>query len=644
VAWGQTQITSLPYTISSGGTAESYAVYQLNPDSLTTSGSAITVNANYVEIDLTGTDATPHTSDDEWIVYGSDTTANRNGISISNGRHHIKIRGGNIFRDTTNITGFETVFDSAYFSCRGTGINIGIGCYDVVLDSINYVRVTGAPTRSTEVFGVAVRTQAYRVTIRNCNIVNRAIGLANRQDFLSACVKGIKLRAQDIPDWDNDWHIKSYGNYYETYSHCGVYTSVTFAATDSTIVWHEYDTVKIDMRNIYGETYPGNYRSNVNGYAIFMKEPDDKSYVRNCYIFAGEDYDGGRGIMVDRAFGDDSLNAVKITSNRIWTHEGFTIDPMFGQNSWYPCGIKIRNCGSGVTVDSNTVTYVADSCLPATTDKGYCPQGECIVYQYWDCAPSPPMYITFEANRCSTLTLNQDVTFTDYRLAVVKWDDVGTKYLVDYAADTSQVWRNNYLYGESNCIYDGGQYDGGTVGWLINGDTVDLDYSFIAGSNKGTFNIGMWTGVWDVWGRDIVYSGDALPTQVYYECYGWSPTNTNEMWIERTLSILVLDATGTPINGATVTVDNNYLQEVVNTTTNAQGIATGVVTYGYYSRVDADSTSFNDFTISASHEGDIADSTFTLDWDTYTDTLQFASTTIIHKRLKNFNIRGAIIK
>lgn len=514
---------------------------------------------------------------EDTLVFGIDSTyrpavyTGARGIGFNYYSSDIIVKGGYYLHSPSNITGDETSFDiqdtlNSYNNCFSIS-----GAHDILIDSVRYAIVKGYNSHVSD-------GGSYNVTISNSHFVNRCHVFDSRCLFRVACYK----REFSYTPTGDEYSVRLIGNNFESYSHTAVYIYGKNGALPRAEI--EACTLKIDMRNYVYDDYDGTCHSTTNGYCVQFSMAGPGSYVKDCYMYAGDEFGGGRGIFLNYVQGS-AAEPIEISGNYMRMHEGYNVE--FSPTIYAPCGIKIRQESEHVWVHDNVLVQISD--LGWGLGEAYHYNGEPIVYQIWDENPTGPYNITIENNVCSSLVVTPN-NGDDYMVSGAKFDFITVE-------DTSFHWRNNYVYSEGNHGYDYGQYDGPSSYIKIYDDVVDMNNSKV--SEQHTFNVGDYRGCYENEAIDVTYLNNASPYSVSHMFQG-GPTGGSadqEITIKRTVDIRVTDTTGYNIENAVIRLINGYGQTVLQDTTTKAGKISGEVTYYYAARVAADSVNFNNFTI-----------------------------------------------
>ncbi len=596
---GQLVVTSLPYTVNQSSHSAS------TWDTVTISGTRLTSSRDGI-IFAASTHHWLLLLANDTIVFGTDSTyrpgtsTGARGIDFNSYAHDITVKGGYILHQPANVTSDETVFRTqdtvnAYNLC----IDGGYGTYNLLIDSVKEARVRGY---NSHVMSGGLKM----VTVRASRFFNDCYAYSSRELFLACCIK-IEGNAAELTT--GEFHYRILNSYLEDNAHAAVYAAGSTSSTYC-VVQMDGDTVKVDSRNRRYTSYSGTGASNVNAYGIQFTYGGPGSYIKNCVITSGTRYHGGRGIQFVRSKGTQS-NQIEIAYNRVDVHEGLNVE--FG-TLYYGCAVKIRQNSAGVWLHHNAIIYTADT--TQTVGRAYQPKGEALMYQMGfdeGGAYTGPYYITIENNACSTKVLT-NVNDPDYELSTIDFETC------EYS-DNTVIYRNNKMYSSGNHVYNFGQYDGGGSHVRMSGDTVIINQNS-AINPKWTFNPGDYRGAYDNWATDFTYSPSTADTSITHEFQNnTTGSGTQNITLKQTVSIYVKGSNGLPVVNASVSVRNAYNQTVLSGVTNNGGRLSGVVSYWYEVRSGTDSTSFNNFTSTATSGSFNASHSFAVRWNSFKDTV-----------------------
>lgn len=246
--------------------------------------------------------------------------------------------------------------------------------------------------------------------------------------------------------------------------------------------------------------------------------------------------------------------------------------------------LRIRNDSKYLHVYNNTVINTGDDDVGTPS---YARAISALRYTFGDLGRETISHNTIENNifRCNTIPSSEGII----------------SYAVCFDAvvvpDTTLIFRNNRIEGD-NILVKFGEINQGAAGITMSGDTLRFHNTTW---NPQTFVLGHLCNNWncaDNFACDEVYQGGASDTDITFSC---PSTGTLEFGLERLVSIKVNGKNGLPVQGASVSVINNYGATVLSDVTNNSGLTDppAKIIYWWESRTSNDSTNFNDFTIKA---------------------------------------------
>jgi hypothetical protein len=650
VVWaGKVFVETLPATLSNNDHSDEYeagthtldTIYigpsgsELSSNNLTSTTSGIafvggSTGAYDFVLDMSGPDGIPRTSDDDTLYFGTDSTyrpgvySGAKGISFGYSTdtrpiRDITLRGGVVYHDPDNMTGDEcrTCFVRSDTMNLAWGITPGGNNNRIKMDSIT-VRVINAWRE-----GQVIELGGKNIELNGCHLISAGYAYRDRQYPTGCCLMYDAIPGNILTE-PGDFHIKVNGGIFEGYMHTVVYIDNNYSSPDSNLFFFDACTLKIDTRNYYGTTVDtsSHYASTTNAYALHTRKAMGGSYIKNCYIYSGDDYNGGRALMLQMSRASVE-NPFEISGNRIVCHEGMNREY---DSIYAPSAIKIRSLSRGLWIHDNIITYIGDTA--SEIYSGYTARGEAMVYQYWVGPTSESNTGTynnvFENNICSSYYRAGTPVPEEGGLCGYKFDDV-------HSPNDGSVFRNNFVYVDGNYGYDFGQYDGSGEEMTIEGDTIYMATDPGVVTNTNTFNLGGPANALNNIARDLVYQGYASPERVGHDRDNGICSSEQEITIQRTLSVYAggnNDPDSLPVAAAACSVWNDYGDLAFATTTNEGGRARGVVDMAFYARVATDTTNaqFNPFTIHVWDDGltEMLDTTYNITDSTYTIYLEFA--------------------
>jgi len=605
---GQYVISSLPHTVNqSSHSADSWDTITIAGTKLTSATDGIEFIACYNWVLDLGQDT---------IVFGQGSSSTQwNSIGVDfrpygyDGCYNIIVKDGYIINDPQGIDTLN--YDpSDTLSGRCDAIRMGYASHDLTIEG-TFIRMAAYSSHAIMTGG------ARGQLIKNVIIDHASPGFHNRGNFDACAIKGANFNTDDLTG-STDYHVRIEGTKVIRCPHAGFYFNANQTGDNYIVGQIESCTLTVDARNIMyypvgdGQTEHGR----ANCYAIQFTRGGPNTYIKNCHITSGTSHHGGRGIQFVVSKGTQTEPLV-VCSNYVDVHEAADV-AFTGTYGYYPCAMKIRQNCRGIHVYDNTLIYTSDGSIPWGTVTGsyYC-SGHAFVYQYWTESPSPPYYITVENNLMRSIDRNPS--------GGALLDGVIFDWKIGY--DPSFVWRYNRI--ESDYVgYRWGGYDGPANATTIIGDTLKLVDT--SNSNHHAFQLGylqMGYDAEDIIVQDMVYENSLGNPANYDQSIDFpSSGGSCDITERRTIDIYARGTNGLPVTGASVTVTNNYGQTVVSGTTSSGGRVSGVVSYRYDCRSGTDSTSYNNFTVNVSKSSDNSQSSLTVSWNSYKDTVDLTST------------------
>jgi len=398
--------------------------------------------------------------------------------------------------------------------------------------------------------------------------------------------------------------------------------------------WVSACSISVDARNLrYWRSNYGNWDAHqgcANQAGLASGDAVAPSRWTNNYIVAGYDNEGmDEGIILDGACLKRSItnadSVVQIDSNYVKVH--FRVDPSY-QLDLYAKPTTFRYGNKDAWVHHNTfIAEVGDT----NSDSAWGPNSWLLK---WNASPDVESSRGKDSNFVYENNYHEIVPKTS-TLTMGHQEFIGLAFNVDDNGDSAEYkpedydihFRYNYIktpqwaytFGSSDgCSQFMNRCYGDTIEFFVS-DTSIVHYTAVnhpAGYGEG--NLGYYNYV-----KDVTYTGTGEPDSLISLYPGFSGLS---LGLQRTLSILVLKD-GSPVNGASLWVVNNYSDTIVDTTTGANGLIEPIVKYYEEFSDYPDSTSYNDFTFGAAYDGDTSTTKFTVNWDTYTDTIVLSPTT-----------------
>lgn len=611
-------IESIPYTLTqamhtdeynnSGGT--DIDTVMIAGDKLVSTGEGLTVRPS------TTTPGNPCTGFyfyfvGDTLLAGNEKSLTGRGITVlsfgsagtANGCINMTVEGATLLQRTPNIDTLNyTVADTITSRCNGvTARYLADG---IVLKDC-FIEVNAYSSQAVALAGVGNHV------IQNCTISNRGPGFLNRCQFEASGVYGDAFEISTIDTSAGEWHVQILNNFIDAPPHNGVY----LAGNANDVVHAEIrgNRIRGDSRNIMWGIGDGGGTCNgrANDYGIQITRGANCMIVHDSIVADENSLRGGtRGIQLVGCEGFDYGNIV--CSNYVDVHEAGDVQ-FRSPNGYYPCAIKVRQDNVHVDVFDNYFKYTADGSVPwGTITGGYYPAGEAGMYEQWT-TNSPPFYVRWRNN-----------TFI-----VEDRNPTGGAEITAFKFDNNTQGNDPSSYNEGNVYitdYVGvtfGGYDGSAEYSRLYSDTIKL----VAGKNSNLYSY--WFGLH--WLNNLSYAvanqlavnmhyldgSDNMqdydtPTYIHFEA---DVDDDQSITLQSVVTVTVVNSVSQPVDGASVTIINNYGQTVSTGTTNSWGIYySDSLSYAYYDYNLPDSTNFSPLTITAAKAGYQSQETMTLGW------------------------------
>lgn len=578
VSGGSSVINSLPYTINTDGAgAANPDTYYVDGTNLSSTTNGITINADFIYLDLQG----------DTITFGTGGGSINRGVYIrgypGNFANHVTVTNGWIIHDGDGESNKcmdikwvkNTLVDGVNMKVMsGTGAGDDLGGHCIV--------GTG--------YAVDPMRVAYNVEIKNCSLWNNVTQF-ERRDYFQACA--IKLdngyRMTDSSDFEYTWKI--HDNVIVNTPHVGIFAwSRTGASDPRKVLAYIYDNhITVDARNDLYPSYPaGQYHGTTNPYGIFLKWIGGGSEIYGNTIRSGTSYGGGRGMTMEACHGSNGSH-VLVHDNDINIHEGPNTE--YG-SSIGTFGFRMRYNNKYVDVYNNVVACSTDA------DTGTRDRGHFAKVLYFTSGVSGFAHDNHIYNNTIKLIADGDASASAGAFEL-KHDSE--------AEQVTNVFENNRFESNSDMWYLG-EYNLDCAYLRAYKNTLVRTTPTQSGAK--TYRVGYYTGVsTGNYIRDMVYQGG-----VAEDDFVWNGSNgvDADLSFQRTLAVYVIGNNSLPVPGATVRAVNAYNDTVLLATTDGAGRVSGPVTYLYESRYDGDSTAFNDFVLTAQKDGESNSINFTV--------------------------------
>jgi hypothetical protein len=605
-----TIIHSLPYPATQAGTAYSETL-MVSGGNLVGTGSGITITGHDIVLNLGGDTITYNTS-----------RGNSYGITFSGNPYNIKIIGGWII-DKCAPT-YDSISSAKYDTC-GSGAPIyfsGGSPRNITILNTNLI-VAGKGEMATPthcIYSPGITSD--NVLFDHVRMWDYSPWFGQRDHYLGFAV-----------------NIKAVATGSETnlrFRNCRIFIApgggiVTQGNGPTYLCRSEVVgcTISVDQRNIQWPCPSGDImHGSGNAYDILLQRVASGTRADSNYLYSGTLYGGSEGICIEGGIGT-LANPIFIRWNTIDIHEGFDD---YGYCTGY--GIKERYYNANVNSPNNVpgyYIYILNNNIIVTANSAGDP---CGFTAYSDNVVGIAPCMSDAANPNISPRDGTGMRIENNHVVAYNVGAMGA-YASALSLDggvglgdtTLYIFRNNYWESDAYPICMAGA-NNGSQNMLLSGDTVVVRQS-TKQSFASTYTAiypnmcGAGTNAWGSSGDvflDMVYGASTSDTNINLTMV----TNNQTISLKRTIYVHVIGSDNQPVVGATVTIKNAYNATVLSLTTNAYGIASGIVTYWFESNNLTDSTTFNPFSIKAKK---LTDSTTvtgkTVAWNAYTfyDTL-----------------------
>jgi len=413
-----------------------------------------------------------------------------------------------------------------------------------------------------------------------------------------------------------------------------IYTCARPSASANIILIHDND-ISVDSRNDLYPTNAGVCASSANSYGIHLVYAKDGSRIYNNYVHSGTTHHGGRGMYTSGSRRYNLNDSIYVYNNSCTTHTGVNAEYSTEEN-YCAQSFLARGSGVGLSVHDNNFVTITDADGGTAYTTAYAYAGRYAI-EIPTVAGSDTIRNSIRNNHFTALGSGVS-TFNDAFL----WE----AYCRGGNASDSNLWDTSSrflgnVYESDREVIKICRYQNGANGIVSIGDTFKISTPAI---DTVTFNIGDPAGsaedqCLDNIFRDGVYLGGASDTNIIF---GADAIGDKEIFIQRTLSILVKDNGGNPVNNVNIWAINNYGTTIMNVTTGGDGLGSGIATYWYESQANPDSLAFNPFTIWAKKGGDSVSVSLNIDMTHASDTLTLpiGGTTAVYKKFSNKHLSG----
>lgn len=561
----QKSISSLPFTISSTN-ASPNDTFVVTSD-LTTSGQALTVSADNVVVDFNN-----HT-----ITFGTSASNRTTGILVTG--DNVSIENGTLMHGVN--------FSSTLSRIRGIDMN---NCQNSVIRNMNITVGGYIPSSVTDgvngIFNIFVDgSNTFKDKIVNCILTNEVVGYYYRQYWVASAVRLDKgYNDALIVDLDQDYHLWVCSTQVTKTPHSGFFFYGQEGG-NSGAFWASDNHITVDARN--DGPYAG-YRYG-EAYGIASRGSEHLRIWNNRIDF-GTNYFGGMGIFLESTTPIDLGGFSTIHNNTILSSIG-PLDATGTGNSGHSTGIRIRLRTANFKIYDNDITVYSDL-NPSTLYRCGLANG---IFMGYDNSNNPTDSIYIYNNRITTIAA----------------DGAGADCIsiMSNKLGNPAEFSNNVLSSNGH-MYHFATDGGGAYGVNSYADTmVQIDNL----SNFSTFYLGVNGVTWSSGNNKIcdgVYLSGTSDKDILMSNMG-----TQNITIQRTLDIEVMGNNDQVVTGASVTVVNGYGETVLSGITNSSGRFSGPVSYWFASRTQADSTNYNNFSLTVQKGSDTYVSDFVVDKD-----------------------------
>lgn len=579
---GSITISSLPYTMATSDTC-----YILSGN-LTTTGSAITVNASNILLEM----------GDDTVFFGTGGGDSARGLIFSSDAYHdIAIKNGTFYHNSSDTSAWG-----------GAAVYVD-GGYNILLYDVN-LRVMGYAGHCVhKCSGDTVHT----VEFNHGTWDNDCTSYLNR--FANQC---LTAKIQDATMATHGWN-----GYDSTTGYHWILCSLTVNGPGGIGVRgkpHIFDCdITVDARNDTTQYEIQSVYSFANSAGIGTQWILPGMKIHDNTITAGTTYYGcDEGLIIQGNNGDPNLWG-EIYDNTVSVHFGKDICE-YNWSLWTKA-IKMRYGNKYLKVYNNDFTTT----IGDTSQTSYGIRGAAIFYNAGRvCTESYPpcgqgdSNVYIYGNTFTVDTVGTDIYEDGLWGCQISSAEVdGGGHVSGYDWDGANIqWYGN-TFNVSGWVYAIGNNDGSCSNIRIKRDTVNHG-SQISGITHWLAYV-----AWDWTAGDSSF--DNRLVDMYYtggnetDCDVYASTSYGTLELDRTLTLYVSDG-GSPANAIPVATINAY-GDMTWDTTNAQGLANPIVRYRWWCDDVADSTGFNDFRSFAVVGGDTLWDTLTVAWNSYTDTL-----------------------
>jgi hypothetical protein len=574
---GQHVVTALPDTIwQSEHSADAWDTVTLQGTKLTSAVSGLV---------LTGSVSTPPRKwfidlASDTIIFGTGDGNSLYGLRVTGGSalrqpKDIIIQGGNIIHSPS--TNSDTAIARECVVMRITGSDYLIKNVNMTAGGYNGKCLTGG-SYDIEVDG-GLFTSNVDYYASRCNFDGLIIGLNGTWDAAYAADSG------------HTYNIKIHNAKLWNIPHVGI--RCDGGDDDDYGIFQIYAcTVQVDARNFKYPIYSGTCYSCANPYGIAVQRAGAGSFIHSNVITSGTTYAGGRGILLETCRGIQG-SPIEIYGNYIDIHEGPNAE--YDENHIESHALRLRNDCQYLHVYGNTIIGTGDA-NPSTSSYG---------------RSIASLRYTFEGVY-GGVNSNNIIEKNIFRARSL--GDNVTAYAVCFDAvslpDTLLTFQYNRIESD-NVLVKFGEVNAGAKGISLYADTL----RFLSPAyNPITYAVGHLCNNWDCadnFACDEAYEEGASDTNIVFSC---ATSGTLEFGLARMISVNVRGRNGLGVQGALVSVSNNYGQIVLTDTTESSGLTEPPVRliYWWESRTSNDSLNYNNFTVKAKYGSDSSIISYTM--------------------------------
>jgi len=529
------QITSLPYTASG-----SYDTLVLAGTKLSSYSDGIHFTGHDLVLDL-GTDT---------LEFGRSGSGNY-GIRFSNHCYNIKIIGGTI------LHGNQSGSHNSAISLS-TGHDILIQGTDVIVNGID-----GRCISSSSVGPPGI----YNFEIDGGDYWNNCHGYDSRCMYDGAA---IRLWSNTYGGY-GDYHYKIHDINIRNTPGQGMMFQGRDQENNGTKVLLYNNHIICDARNDTYSSYSGTCNSSANPYGIALLKGAPGSRIYNNTIVSGNNYGGGRGILIENTLGEAG-NWVEVYDNYVDVHEGPNVE--YGEGGTSVHALRVRAI-DGLDIDYIKIynnTFIGTGDANTSTDNY---NRGVATLRYSDSYGTDNIVIENNTFRAKSLTSGVE------SLAAV----------FDYANSGGLKFKGNRIEGDGTLVKFG-YNNSGAKNICIEGGTL----SFLSPVyDAQTYHIGHLRNNWDCSNNsacDVNYENGADDKDITLALGG-----NLEFELQNKVTVNVKGYNNLPVPSASVKIINNYGRNIINNYTLSSGSTDGKVTYLFEQRIGSDSLYYNPFRV-----------------------------------------------